>query len=54
MAAEREIHEFDTIEERTGSDYGGGIVEGAVSRAARDADFVQGLAAGSGAADAAE
>jgi hypothetical protein len=44
-AAEREIHECDGA----GDGGGGGIGEGAVSGAAGDADFVQGVAAGGGA-----
>src|SRR2546427_13039715 len=49
-AAEREIHGRDSA----GDGGGGGIVKGAISRAAGDADFLQGMAAGGGAADAAE
>src|SRR6266849_10634930 len=47
MGAETEIHECDGAWRKGG----GGIVEGAISRGARDADFLQGLAAGSGVAD---
>src|SRR5438874_11563743 len=49
-AGKRESHERD-IAWHSG---GGGIVERTISRAARDADFLQRLAAGSGAAHAAE
>src|SRR5216684_8699224 len=47
MGAETEIHECDGAWRKGG----GGIVEGAVSRGAGDADFLQGMAAGSGVAD---
>src|SRR6266852_1718506 len=46
-ATESKIHEGDG----TGRSGGGGIVEGAVSRGAGDGDFLQRMAAGSGAAD---
>src|SRR5690242_21909358 len=49
-AAEKGIHEFDTITERAGNGGGGWLVQGTVSGAAWDADFVQRMAAGSGAA----
>src|SRR6266481_6307507 len=51
MSGREEIHEFDTVAERVRNGGGGGIVEGAISGGARDDDFVQGMAAGSGAAD---
>src|SRR2546425_1935322 len=53
-AAEREIHEFDTVTERVRNGGGHGIVQGAGACAAGEADFLQGLAAGSGAAHADE
>jgi hypothetical protein len=43
-AAESEIHEFDSSRDRDGI----GLGEGAVSRAARGGDFVQGVAAEGG------
>src|SRR5260370_34142734 len=47
MSGGERIHERDG----TGREGGGRIVEGAISRGAGDADFLQGLAAGSGFAD---
>jgi len=43
-AAESEIHEFDSSRDHDGI----GLGEGAVSRAAGDGEFVQGMAAGGG------
>src|SRR5258707_6209273 len=44
MSGGERIHEFDG----TGREGGGRIVEGAISRGAWDAGFLQGMAAGSG------
>ena len=53
-AAEREFDERDHTRSGARDVSGGGTVQGPVSSAAGDGDFLQGVAAGGGAADAAE